>query len=152
MITYRYATTDDIDTMIRLRKAQLADEGMDIHSMDIDQEMVRYFSEQLASGRFIEFLAEDDGEPIATGAVIFFDFPPSYTNWHGRRAYIANMYTAPGYRGQGIATEMLRRMKEEALARGIDKFFLIASTMGKPVYQRFGYNEDPTWLTMTVTE
>ncbi len=149
MITYRLAVPEDIPDLIRLRKTQLSDEGQDIHSMDIDHEMDRYFRDQFATGNFFELLGCDGEDIIATGAVIFFDFPPSYTNAHGRRAYIANMYTARPYRGKGIATEILTRLHDMGLARGIDKFFLIASPYGKPVYQRFGFAEDPTWLTMS---
>ena len=150
MITYRTAAPADIPDLIRLRKAQLADEGQDIHSMDIDSEMLRYFTDQFATGNFTEILACDGDEIVATGAVVFFDFPPSYTNAEGRRAYIANMYTAAPYRGRGIATEILLKLRDLATARGIDKFFLIASSQGKPVYKRIGFDEDPTWLTMSL--
>ena len=147
MITYRRATTQDIPDLIRLRKTQLSDEGQDITSMDIDDEMERYFKDAFASGRFTEFLAMDGDEIVGIGALVICDFPPSYANATGRRAYIANMYTAKTHRRQGIAHEMIARCKELAHAQGVTQFFLIASTMGKPVYQSVGFHENPTWLT-----
>ncbi|MBR1757739.1 MAG: GNAT family N-acetyltransferase [Lachnospiraceae bacterium] len=148
MITYRKATEKDIPDLIRLRKTQLSDEGQDITSMDIDDEMHRYFTDAFASGRFTEFLAEDEGEIVGTGALIIFDFPPSYANATGRRAYIANMYTAKSHRRRGIAHEMISRCKQLAFSQGVTQFFLIASTMGKPVYESVGFHENPTWLTL----
>ena len=49
----------------------------------------------------------EDGKIIATGAVIFYVYPPSYSNKTGMSAYITNMFTEPAYRGQGIATKIL---------------------------------------------
>ena len=149
MITYRQAVTEDIPELVRLRKAQLADEGQDITSMDLDAQMSAYFAEEMAGDSFVEILACDGDEIVATGAVIFFRFPPSYGTPAGRRAYIANMYTADAYRGRGIATEILTRLHDLALSRGVDKFFLIASTLGKSVYERFGFREDPSMLSLS---
>ena len=74
------------------------------------------------------------------------DFPPSYTNRTGLRGYITNMYTAPAYRGKGIASSMLGRLKQEAEKRSVHSIMLHASVLGKPVYKQFGFTETNQWM------
>lgn len=38
-----------------------------------------------------------------------------------------------------IATSMLKKLKDEAKDRGIHQIWLSASTLGRPVYEHFGF-------------
>ena len=91
-------------------------------------------------------MAEEDGRIIATGAIIFMDFPPSFTNKTGKQGYIANMYTDPDFRGRGIASEILERLAKEARERHIHKLILYASKWGRPVYQKYGFRDAGAWM------
>ena len=139
---YRLATVQDIPVLCRIRKQQLIDEGgTPIPGMD--EELLRYFTDKLADGSLVEWVLEDGGQIIATA---FMDFPPSYTNRTGLRGYITNMYTAPAYRGKGIASSMLGRLKQEAEKRSVHSILLHASVLGKPVYKQFGFTETNQWM------
>lgn len=129
-----------MDQLIHLRKKQLVDEGYE-PNQDIDRELHDFFHNKMSDGSLIEWIVEDHGEIIATGAIIFYEFPPSYTNKSGKKAYITNMYTKENYRGQGIATKLLTKLVEEARIAGVSKIWLGASILGKPVYQKFGFQE-----------
>ncbi|MGM9923823.1 MAG: GNAT family N-acetyltransferase [Bacillus sp. (in: firmicutes)] len=142
---YRKATINDLPNLVELRKKQLIDEGME-PTIDIDSELADFFTNKLTDGTLIQWLVEDNKEIIACGAVIFYEFPPSYSNKTGKRAYIANMYTNEDYRGQGIATELLTRLVEEVTISGVSKIWLGASTMGRPVYKKFGFIETDEYL------
>ena len=144
---YRLGTKDDIETMCVLRKRQLADEGL-APDVDIDAELSEFFEKKLRNGEMVEWLLEEKGEIIATGAIVFYEFPPSYSNKSGVKGYITNMYTKPEFRGRGIATSMLARLAEEAKKRGVRKLWLGASKMGRPVYEKFGFMEAGGWLVM----
>lgn len=89
---------------------------------------------------------EDNEETIACGAVIFYEFPPCYTNKTGKKAYITNMYTNENYRGQGIATKLLTKLIDEVKISGISQIWLGASKMGRPVYKKFGFMETDEFL------
>ena len=89
---YRKATIEDIPELARIRKMQLHDEGPQPEET-MDEELEAYFSEKMADGSLIQWVAEDDNQIIGTGAIIFMDFPPSFTNKSGKQGYIANMYT-----------------------------------------------------------
>ncbi len=142
---YRKACAADIPLLAELRKKQLADEGI-APDKDIDAELVRFFSEKLADGTLVQWLVEDAGKVVACAAVVFYDFPPTYTNRTGRKAYVTNMYTAPAHRGRGIGTALLDVLAEEARRAGVAKMWLGASRLGRPVYQKFGFRQTDEWM------
>ena len=142
---FRRAELSDIKEISELRKLQIQDEGQS-PDIDIDEDLHRYFEKYMGSGELIEWVAvEDDddgsgdGRIIATAAIIFADYPPSFTNKTGRTGYVANVYTAPEYRGKGIAGQLLDKVEEEAKARGITKMILHASEAGRKAYLKSGY-------------
>ena len=144
-MVYRLAEKKDIPEMCRIRKQQLIDEGSAPHD-GVDGAMTRFFEKKMADASLIEWLLEDGGAIVATAAILFMEFPPSFETPTGIRGYITNMYTAPEYRGKGIATAMLGRLMEEAKKRGVRRIWLGASTLGKPVYLRFGFREADYYL------
>lgn len=148
-MNYRKANMDEIHQLIDLRKQQLIDEGIE-PSQDIDAELQVFFNNKMRDGSLTEWIAEDNAEIIATGAVIFYDFPPSYTNKSGKKAYITNMYTREDYRGRGIATQLLTILVDEVKAAGISRIWLGASELGRPVYKKFGFQDTDEWLELNL--
>ena len=148
---YRKATMNDVAKLMELRKRQLIDEGIE-PSINMDGELRAFFECKLSEGALIQWLVEDQGEVVACGAVLFYEFPPSYTNKTGKKAYIANMFTDENYRGRGIAKELLTKLIEEVRAAGISKIWLGASEMGRPVYRKFGFTESDEYLEMDLAK
>lgn len=146
---YRKATKEDIEVLAELRKRQLIDEGLSPEP-NMDKELITYFNEQMSTQKLVEWVLEDQGIIVATGAIQFLDMPPCFTNKTGVRGYITNMYTAPEYRGRGIASKMLELLKQEAQNRGVKKMFLGASVLGKPVYKKFGFKDSETLMDMEI--
>ena len=148
-MTFRKAALDDIPVLCSLRIQQLKDEGIPQND-SIDTELTRYFEEQMRSDMFVEYVKEENGAIIASGAVIFFQFPPTFTNAKGVRGYITNMYTHPSYRGKGIASEILKLLIEEARGRGVAKLFLSSSVYGRPVYEKHGFKQSESWMELEI--
>jgi len=146
---YRKASSNDIETLMAIRKKQLVDEGIE-PSIDINKELSDFFHTKLNDGSLVEWVVEDGAEIIATAAIVFYQFPPTYTNKTGWKGYITNMYTAANYRKRGIATNLLERLVEEAKSRKVKKLWLGASTLGRPVYERFGFKDTGEWLDLTI--
>lgn len=136
---FRVATADDVETLVELRKQLVAACGAP--AREVDDELRAYFQRQLAGGSFVEWLGFDNGRAVASATIVFYEFVPSDANRSGIRGYITNMYTAPEYRRQGIATALLGRLTEEAKARGVKRLWLHAAEMGRPVYVKFGFRE-----------
>lgn len=50
-----------------------------------------------------------------------------------------NMYTSPEYRRKGIAYKTLDLLVEEAKRIGITSISLEATTLGRPLYEKYGF-------------
>ncbi len=84
---YRQATVSDVKNLVEPRKIQLIEEGL-IPDTKIDDELTEYFSKHLQDKSLVEWLIEDNHNIIATGAIQFYEFPPSFRNTNGLRGYI----------------------------------------------------------------
>lgn len=142
---YRLATPQDIPTLIELRKRQLIDEGSTPDTM-IDNDLTAFFERNFANNSLVQWVVEEQDKIIATAGVVFYHFPPSYTNPTGIKGYITNVYTNAAYRGQGLASALLDKLVEAAKKRHVPVLLLEASTMGKPVYKKYGFTEMNTWM------
>lgn len=144
-MNFRIATIADMELLIRLRKQLLMDEGQ-ILSSNIDQELKQFFTLQMSTNQLTQWLVECEDEVIASGAIQFISFPPSFFNTTGIRGYIMNMYTHPAYRKRGIAKQLMDLLVEEARIRKVHHIFLIASDMGKPLYKKYGFSENDIYM------
>ena len=153
MMQYRVAQLSEIPVLIALRREQLIEESIkdegrqleEFDDLDVSEEMTSFFTRKMGDGSMVEWVAEENGEIIATSAILFYEFPPSIDFPNGNKGYIANMYTKPEYRGRGIATALIGKLTEEAKARGITRLWLSASNDGKPVYIKCGF-EVADWV------
>ncbi len=148
-MTYRIATLNEIDELVELRKKQLIDEGIS-PTEDTTEEMHKFFEKKMSDGTMVEWVVEENNKIIATSAIVFYEFPPSFTNKSGIKGYITNMYTVPEYRGRGIASSLLNKLTDEAKARNVHKLWLGASKMGRPVYLKYGFEEKNIWLDLHI--
>jgi GNAT superfamily N-acetyltransferase len=155
-ISYRKATTDDIPELVRLRIDFLNDPSR--KPLPAEQNAILrvscadYFNAGLLDGSLVVFVAEaDNGEIIATSALMFWRHIPGPVTLDGRKAVIANMYTIPEYRGKGIATQLMRLQMQEAKTRGVNAINLSATAMGRTVYEKLGFVPDGDEMKIKLT-
>jgi len=142
---FRLASLEDIQLLIDLRKQLLVEEGQ-IVSSNIEEELKRFFEHQISSNQYVQWLVEQDHNVIATGAIQFISFPPSYFNPTGIRGYISNMYTHSENRNKGIGKQVLHQLLAEAKRRKVHHIFLISSEIGKPLYKKMGFKENDIYM------
>ena len=142
---FRLASLEDIELLIDLRKQLLVEEGQ-IVSSNIEEELKRFFENQIASNQYVQWLVEQNHNVIATGAIQFISFPPSYFNPTGIRGYISNMYTHSESRNKGIGKQLLNQLLAEAKRRKVHHIFLISSEIGKPLYKKMGFKENEIYM------
>ena len=135
------ATAADAEVIAGHRRRMFADAGFaDAQAMAT---MVKNFLEwvrpRLEDGRYLGWLAEEDGAVIAGAGVWLMDFPPHWMDAEPVRAYLLNFFTDPAHRGRGLAGELLAVATEETKRRGIKVATLHASKFGKPIYERNGF-------------
>ena len=144
-ITYRKLTEKDLDVFIRMRIAQLREEGA-TEDVDLVQPLKDYYLRHLADGTFVSWLALDGEKIIGTSGMSFVEKPPYFNCPSGRIGLLSSMYTDPAYRRKGIAKELLRRVTEEARAYGCGIVQITASDMGVLLYTDFGFQKNGNFM------
>ena len=144
-ISYRKLTENDLETFIRMRITQLREEGA-TEDIDLTAALRDYYQRHLADDTFVSWLAVDGETIIATSGMSIVEKPPYFGCPTGRIGLLSSMYTDPGYRRQGIAKELLRRVTEEARAYGCGCVQITASDMGVLLYTDFGFKKNGNFM------
>jgi GNAT superfamily N-acetyltransferase len=143
-ITYRRATLADVDVLVDFRLKFLADRAGTERAPAEERvagNLRDYFAEAMPRGDLVAWLAEREGEVVATSALVVWRMPPNNSVVTGRQGYVLNMYTMPELRRQGICTALLEKMIEEARALGLSRVALHSSKTGEGIYRRRGFVE-----------
>lgn len=144
-IAYRRLTEADLDTFISLRIKQLREEGAK-EDIDLTPALYDHYTQHMADGTFVSWIAEDGGRIIGTSGMSFVEKPPYFGCPSGRMGLLSSMYTDPGYRRRGIARELLTRVIEEARAYGCGTVQITASDMGVLLYTSFGFKKNGNFM------
>jgi len=143
-LVFRRATLEDIPELVKF-KLLLLDElnpNEDKTKLDtLKKELEKFFEDHIGTTEFISWLVEYEGEIVATSGLILWRVPPRYDCLHGKYGYISNMYTVPKARRNGISTELIKKLIEEAKILGIEILNLHATKDGIQMYRRFGFND-----------
>ena len=144
-ITYRKLNGGDLDTFIRMRITQLREDGA-TEDLDLVPALMDFYHRHLADGTFVSWLALDGEKIVGTSGMSFVEKPPYFGCPTGRIGLLSSMYTDPGYRRQGIAKELLRRVTDEARAYGCGAVQITASNMGVLLYTAFGFKKNGNFM------
>jgi GNAT superfamily N-acetyltransferase len=143
-VTYRRATAADVDTLVEYRLRFLAERAGSARppaEEAVTTHLRAYFREAIPRGAFIAWLAEQEGEVVATSGMVVWQIPPNNSVITGKMAYLLNMYTVPEARRQGICAALLEKMIEEAKALALSRVHLHATRAGEGIYRRRGFAE-----------
>ena len=143
-LTYHKAGIEDIDVLTAtrimvLKAANQLDDAADMQK--VEQEAYAYYARALKDGSHVAYLVYDDSRIVGSGGVSFFQVMPTYHIPTGKKAYIMNMYTHPDYRRRGIAWHTLDLLVNEAKKQGVSAIFLEATDMGRPLYEKYGFDD-----------
>jgi GNAT superfamily N-acetyltransferase len=146
MIEYRKATYNDIHTLTQMRLSMLCDGSSYSEEFKeiLSNNTAEYIHKGLTDNSFAAWLASENNQIIAMSGIAFYELPPNDWCPNGKTAYIGNMYTVPEFRKQGIATKLLALVIEEAKERGCERILLNTTDMGRPLYEKFGFDISPT--------
>jgi len=142
MINYRKATVNDSDILAKIRSIFMVEVAgcSETERIEVENTNKIYFEKALADDSFAAWIALDDDKIVATSGLSFSVVPPAF-KFDGKLAYIMNMFTFPEYRNQGIGTELLKRVVEEAKNRGYKIIKLNATEMGRPLYEKYEFKD-----------
>lgn len=143
----RIANKNDIETIIKLRKEQLLDQGM-LGTEDIDDNMRAYFKDVFDKGNIYQVFMIDNHQVVATGAVVFQQIPPAYDNHSGVEGYITNVYTTKLYRGLGLSKQIIEELLLKCKTEQVNIVNLKASTQAEPLYSKIGFIKNVSSMTI----
>jgi ribosomal protein S18 acetylase RimI-like enzyme len=138
--TIRAATLDDVDIITGQRSAMFRDMGRDPARIAQVEPLVRaWLLNHMAEGSYEGFLMMA-GDTVAAGiGLAFMDYIPGPMTTSAIRGYLYNVYTAPPFRRQGLATRLVEHCIAICRARQITVVQLTASEEGQLVYERMGF-------------
>ena len=141
MVT-RIATEKDIDLLVQLRIDYLLDQNTleSLGNMEVLKDSLQaYFTPSFAKNEFMAIIAEDENTVYSTAFLSIADRPPRTSNEPSRIGTVYNVYTYPQFRKQGIATNVMKALLDEAKNLDICAVDLYASSDGKPLYEKLGF-------------
>ncbi len=144
MITLKQIT--DIQTLMLWREEVIRNVFGVIPDTELLESNREYYRKHIADDSHLAFVAERAGVECGCGAVCLTAELPSPDNRSGLCAYLMNIYVRKGFRNQGIAHTIVRRLVEEAQARGCGKIYLETTAEGKPVYSSLGFRDMPDMM------
>ncbi len=142
MIRLRRAATTDIDALTQMRLDYLRDmgaAGAEHQAPALMGATRAYFARALLTDAFVAFVAEHEGQIVATSGLVIFERPPYGGRLPVRVTYVLNMYVLPDWRGQGIASALLAELIAFARGTGVNCLRLHATADGRNLYERHGF-------------
>lgn len=144
VLSYKIAAIEDIDILTELRAEVLIAANCLESNTDmtvVKKKTYEYYKKAFADNSHYAIIVYHNDRIAGTGAVSFYKVMPTFHNPSGEKAYIMNMYTKNEYRRNGIAYEVLKMLLDEAKRRKIVEITLEATQMGKPLYEKGGFQE-----------
>src|SRR5437870_6756567 len=138
----RRATVDDIDVLVDLRIAFVA-EFADIEDEQAERASIaEYLGRALPSESFLAWLVIDDDRVTATGGMAVYErMMRSHGHGVGYEGYVLNVYTLPEYRRRGYGRLAMEALMECARDRHI-RLTLLATDDGRPLYEALDFTHD----------
>jgi len=139
-ITYRQATSDDLEALAMLRWEMEVERG---NKAVNPKEYARAYStstrDEMEGRRHRAWLAEVDGRAVACVLLVWWTLPPNFDNLSRKRGFVSSVYTRPAHRRQGIARELMNLLIASAREEGVGRLILWSSEMGRPLYEQLGF-------------
>lgn len=139
----RQATPTDIDQLIDMRCNFITEEfGVqnDDKMAKIRNQLHGYLTANL-NRQLLCYLADDNGQIVSTAFLVVMDKPANPKFISGKTGLLLNVYTKPEFRKQGLATNIIKNLIDDARAIGLSYIDLDATKTGKPLYEKLGFYE-----------
>ena len=150
-LAIRRLTTGDIPAFVKLRIAQLLEEGAQ-ESCDLRPALFDYYQHHLADGSFFSWLALFDGQIVGTSGLSVVEKPPYFSCPTGRIGLLSSMYVRKDLRRQGIARDLLMRIADEAKAHGCGAVHITASEEGMRLYRACGFTHHERFMQLLLEQ
>ena len=100
---------------------------------------VAFFADTLADGTCVAWIAEENDDPIASGALLrqpAIPRPGSSSRHEGR---VHSVYVEPAFRRRGVAQAIMDELVRHARETGVIRLKLHPSDLARPLYRKMGF-------------
>jgi GNAT superfamily N-acetyltransferase len=148
----RPAVAADIPALVELRLGMFASMG---HSEPAEMERLRkesyeYMTAKLPSGEYMSWVADVNGQAVASGGLVIHSAPPTLHNPGGLEGYVISVFTAPEWRRQGMSRAIMNAILDYLRSKGITKVTLRATEQGRPLYLSLGFTPDDRVMALNI--
>lgn len=99
-----------------------------------------WMHDALESATYVSFIAEENGEPIASGSVLIHVAIPRPNALSDREGRVQSVYVNPEARRRGIARALMDRVLEYAAGAALIRLTLHPSDEARPLYEALGFS------------
>jgi len=143
-LVYRKLCNNDLELFVKLRLDFINEFHKDVdvnEKAKLRNSLKNYFERHIESNDFIGIVCEYNGNAASAAYLIIGEWPANRTFINGKIATILNVYTYPEYRKNGIGTNVIKRIIEEAKNQNVSIINLLATEDGETVYKKAGFIE-----------
>ena len=138
----RLAVPADIPALCKLRLAYFDEEFGTLpaeKTAAINEHLPAYFAAHLGRDCIAAAAEAPDGTLVSNALLTVIEKPANPFFPCGKSGYVLGVFTEPEHRGQGLATQIMTMILQEAKRLKLDTVTLSASEMGKPIYEKLGF-------------
>ena len=150
----RQANLKDAQALARMRW------NLRMHDSPVDPDVyaefeavfTEFLNDALTNGRWLIWVAEQDGAVIAQIYVQIIRKVPRPGALYQCFGYITNVYALPDYRNQGIGSQLMEHVLAWAKAQELEFVILWPSERSVPYYERLGFERPDDVLLLTLED
>ena len=138
--TIDLATTDDVDTLARLRWELYVEQEGELEPFEgYRDRFVAFARDALATDRWHAWVARDPSGPVGAMWLHTVERIPLPGKIAGPIGYLTNVYLASEHRNGGLGSRMLRHIVEWARAERFSCVITWPTPRSRPFYRRGGF-------------
>ncbi len=138
MIKYITASDDDMELLMQSRMQMLKEVNNLPENYKFTEELIVNSMDYFKSANQTTVLAIDE-KVIGCATICYIEMLPTFSHPTGKRAHLMNVYTNSQYRRQGIAYQMLCKLINEAIEKGVTEISLDSTESGRQLYKKCGF-------------
>ena len=146
----RPAVVEDIPALVELRLGMFESMGYTdpVKLEKLRKESYAYMIDKLPSGEYMSWVADVNGQAVASGGLVIRSAPPTIRNPRGLEGYVISVFTDPEWRRQGMSRAIMTAIVDYLRSQVITAVTLRASEQGRPMYLSLGFTPDEKAMAM----
>lgn len=144
-LTTRPLTTEDLELICQQRERIFRESNAPGRTEEILATQTAHFrpwlAQRLREKSYFGYIVEDAGKPVAGIGLMLIDWPPGPSHpTSDKRGYVLNVFVEPSHRRKGLAAILMELADRDFAARGASYAVLHSTRMGRPLYEKIGWN------------